>query len=81
MARPFCCHRQNGARWSWRALIEIRCGGCGRKVAEGAFSFLRFKWPRCKIMNYLRTGSSQPERPERLTGDAHDPPPHRSAPC
>lgn len=51
---------------------EIRCGACSKKLGEGAFTLLKIQCPRCKTLNVLRTASSPPERPERLSEeDAH----------
>lgn len=45
-------------------MQEIRCGGCGRKLAVGVFTRLQIKCPRCGLMNDMRAISSpQPERP------------------
>ncbi|MDO8776187.1 MAG: Com family DNA-binding transcriptional regulator [Burkholderiaceae bacterium] len=50
-------------------LEEIRCGDCRRKLAEGLYTRLEIKCPRCGTHNVLRAGaadhSSQSPTPER----------------
>ncbi|WP_176648841.1 Com family DNA-binding transcriptional regulator [Duganella sp. SG902] len=43
-------------------MKEIRCGNCHRKLAEGEYTRLNIKCPRCGTMNQLRTESPEPER-------------------
>ncbi|WP_343734484.1 Com family DNA-binding transcriptional regulator [Acidovorax sp.] len=44
-------------------MEEIRCGQCGRKLAEAVFEQIAIKCPRCGTMNHLRAVSPTPERP------------------
>lgn len=46
-------------------MQEIRCGHCSKKLAEGVFTRLSIKCPRCRVMNQLRTESPESERQER----------------
>lgn len=41
----------------------IRCGACGRKLAEGQYLRLSIKCPRCGTINHLRATRPTPERP------------------
>jgi len=41
---------------------DIRCGQCGRKMAEGQYVDLRIKCPRCGAFNHLRASSPALER-------------------
>lgn len=41
---------------------EIRCGQCHRKLAEGTYTALVIKCPRCKTLNHLQAKSLPPER-------------------
>ncbi|MCK9345395.1 MAG: Com family DNA-binding transcriptional regulator [Candidatus Pacebacteria bacterium] len=34
--------------------MEIRCGKCGKKLAEGEFICLSIKCPRCGVINQLK---------------------------
>ncbi|NHR08028.1 Com family DNA-binding transcriptional regulator [Chromobacterium haemolyticum] len=44
---------------------EIRCGQCGRKLAEGAYLTLNIKCPRCRTLNHFQAKSHPDERHER----------------
>ncbi|WP_309822278.1 Com family DNA-binding transcriptional regulator [Acidovorax delafieldii] len=43
-------------------MEEIRCGHCGRKLAEAVFEQISIKCPRCGTMNHLRALSPSRER-------------------
>jgi phage FluMu protein Com len=43
-------------------MQEVRCAGCGRKLAEAEYSAINIKCPRCGAMNLLRAVSPTPER-------------------
>ncbi|WP_293765816.1 Com family DNA-binding transcriptional regulator [uncultured Aquitalea sp.] len=52
---------------------EIRCGQCGRKLAEGQYLTLHIKCPRCRAMNHFKATSHTPEHqgvPDRTRPDA-----------
>ncbi|WP_198001697.1 Com family DNA-binding transcriptional regulator [Chromobacterium haemolyticum] len=34
--------------------IELRCKNCSRKLAEGIYTYLSIKCPRCKKINTWR---------------------------
>ncbi|WP_313569943.1 Com family DNA-binding transcriptional regulator [Comamonas terrigena] len=42
-------------------MDEIRCGNCHRKLAEGVFTRLAIKCPRCGAFNQLSALSATPE--------------------
>ncbi|MGE8356399.1 MAG: Com family DNA-binding transcriptional regulator [Microvirgula sp.] len=42
---------------------DIRCGHCGRKLAEGRYIHLTIKCPRCRAINHLKAESLTLERP------------------
>ncbi|MDR2188759.1 MAG: Com family DNA-binding transcriptional regulator [Azonexus sp.] len=44
-------------------MKDIRCTTCSKKLAEGEFSRLIIKCPRCKTLNHLNARSVTP--PER----------------
>jgi phage FluMu protein Com len=53
-------------------MDEIRCNNCQRKLAEGAYTRLAIKCPRCKALNtYVMAASAEsapshpPARPAR----------------
>ncbi|WP_199103896.1 Com family DNA-binding transcriptional regulator [Aquitalea sp. ASV11] len=48
---------------------EIRCGQCGRKLAEGWYSTLVIKCPRCRAINHLKAASLPSERQRTPTED------------
>lgn len=41
----------------------VRCGKCGRKLAEAEYVSLSIKCPRCGTLNLMRAARPQPERP------------------
>lgn len=41
----------------------IRCGNCRKKLAEGTYTALAIKCPRCGALNQLRASSPPQERP------------------
>ncbi len=43
-------------------MQEIRCGSCRRKLAEGEYTRLAIKCPRCGAFNHLSAESAFPER-------------------
>ena len=52
---------------------EIRCGQCCKKLAEGIYSQLSIKCPRCKAFNHLKAESPPPERKSAPSSDhKHD---------
>ncbi|MCG9093447.1 Com family DNA-binding transcriptional regulator [Laribacter hongkongensis] len=52
---------------------DIRCGQCGRKLAEGRYLELTIKCPRCRAMNHMKAESLTPERPRApRPGETHD---------
>ncbi|MDK2124503.1 Com family DNA-binding transcriptional regulator [Parachitinimonas caeni] len=64
----------------------IRCGACHRKLAEGAYSYLAIKCPRCGVINQLKAVEPPTRTPRASTAsDDHDTepghpsgqPPHR----
>lgn len=40
----------------------VRCGKCGRKLAEADYVSLSIKCPRCGTLNLMRAERPQPER-------------------
>lgn len=38
-------------------MKEVRCGRCGRKLAEASFIELQIKCPRCGAFNHLKAES------------------------
>lgn len=44
-------------------MEEIRCGSCRRKLAEGEYTRLSIKCPRCGAFNQLSAESAPSERP------------------
>lgn len=52
-------------------MEEIRCAGCGRKLAEGRYTELRIKCPRCGALNILKAMSLKPERHRASLGETH----------
>lgn len=54
-------------------MEEIRCGSCRRKLAEGIYTALTIKCPRCGAINSLRAMSPSPERHGApINGTLHD---------
>ena len=51
---------------------DIRCGACGRKLAEGQYLLLSIKCPRCGTVNHLRAARPAPER-HRASSPARTP--------
>ncbi|MEW6562700.1 MAG: Com family DNA-binding transcriptional regulator [Pseudomonadota bacterium] len=47
--------------------MEIRCGSCNRKLADGEFIRLAIKCPRCGTLNQLMATSHPPARPGAST--------------
>ncbi len=50
-------------------MEQIRCGQCARKLAEGIYTKLSIKCPRCKTLNQFNHASRTPDysaRRERL---------------
>ncbi|WP_297572550.1 Com family DNA-binding transcriptional regulator [uncultured Deefgea sp.] len=43
-------------------METIRCAQCDKKLAEGQYTALNIKCPRCGALNLLRAKSSEPER-------------------
>lgn len=43
-----------------KAIMEIRCGSCGRLLAKGTGT-IEIKCPRCRTINYVRAAS--PDKP------------------
>ena len=39
-------------------MEEIRCGACSRKLAEGIFTRLSIKCPRCGTLNQFQSAPS-----------------------
>ncbi|MCG9027080.1 Com family DNA-binding transcriptional regulator [Laribacter hongkongensis] len=35
-------------------LLQIRCGQCHKKLAEGRYHTLLIKCPRCRTLNHLK---------------------------
>ncbi|RMC99892.1 Com family DNA-binding transcriptional regulator [Aquitalea palustris] len=61
------------------SLPEIRCGHCGRKLAEGHVLVLSIKCPRCRVLNHYQATSHSPAHqgvPDRTPTDAQ--PTHHS---
>jgi len=55
-------------------MKEIRCGHCRKKLAEGTFTRLAIKCPRCGTLNDLSARNINPERrgaPHRFDGSRH----------
>ncbi|WP_189460767.1 Com family DNA-binding transcriptional regulator [Jeongeupia chitinilytica] len=50
---------------------EIRCGHCGRKLAEGQYTLLTIKCPRCRALNHLKAESLTPVRQRAPTPGAN----------
>ncbi|MBD9530910.1 Com family DNA-binding transcriptional regulator [Comamonas sp. CMM01] len=46
-------------------MDEIRCGNCHRKLAEGVFTRLAIKCPRCGAFNQL-SAQSAPQEHQRV---------------
>ncbi|WP_315383479.1 Com family DNA-binding transcriptional regulator [Microvirgula aerodenitrificans] len=58
---------------------DIRCGHCGRKLAEGEYISITIKCPRCGCLNHLKAASLHYERhgtPSQGIPDGHES--HRS---
>ncbi|MBI3714214.1 MAG: Com family DNA-binding transcriptional regulator [Burkholderiales bacterium] len=53
-------------------MQEIRCGNCRKKLAEGIFTRLNMKCPRCRVMNQLSAESAPSERPSASTSSNND---------
>ncbi|WP_374557835.1 Com family DNA-binding transcriptional regulator [Aquitalea pelogenes] len=53
---------------------DIRCGHCGRKMAEGQYITLSIKCPRCRTLNHFKATSHPPAHqgvPDRTSPDAN----------
>ncbi|QBJ80005.1 MULTISPECIES: Com family DNA-binding transcriptional regulator [unclassified Aquitalea] len=60
------------------SLPEIRCGHCGRKLAEGHVLVLSIKCPRCRAHNHLKAAEPPASASSHATAkEAHAwPTPH-----
>ncbi|ADE10491.1 Com family DNA-binding transcriptional regulator [Sideroxydans lithotrophicus] len=43
-------------------METVRCGKCNRKLAEGEYTRLAIKCPRCGTLNQVSAESAKPER-------------------
>ncbi|MDH0050289.1 Com family DNA-binding transcriptional regulator [Comamonas terrigena] len=57
-------------------MNEIRCGQCRRKLAEGVFTRLAIKCPRCGAFNQLSAQSAMNEHQGVPTTGIHEQPHH-----
>lgn len=53
-------------------MNEIRCGQCGKKLAEGVYTKLTIKCARCSTLNHFKEGHEphQPRTPEASNKEA-----------
>lgn len=51
---------------------DIRCGQCGRKMAEGTYIVLSIKCPCCRAINHYRASTRTPHASERPTHHQED---------
>ncbi|WP_331428941.1 Com family DNA-binding transcriptional regulator [Delftia sp. ZNC0008] len=56
------------------AMEEIRCGSCRRKLAEGEYTRLSIKCPRCGAFNQLSASSAPSELLRGPTAEINDKP-------
>ncbi|WP_159672417.1 Com family DNA-binding transcriptional regulator [Andreprevotia sp. IGB-42] len=53
-------------------MNEIRCVHCSKKLAEGQFTWLTIKCPRCRGTSIFRATAPTPERQRAPSPGAND---------